>query len=115
MPKDELIVLQDHVADTLDDLAALGAHWTRNRERGRMPQGIRQAMLIVAREALAYAEASDREMQAEMSRRFGPEAYQRNNGDETPNAPHEGPARASCAGPLDAVVGGLPPGDTNGE
>lgn len=24
---------------------------------------------------------------------------------EAPNAPHEGPARASCAGPLDAVVG----------
>ena len=23
---------------------------------------------------------------------------------ETDNAPHEGPARASCAGPLDAVV-----------
>jgi hypothetical protein len=27
----------------------------------------------------------------------------------TPNAPHEGPARASCAGPLDAVVGALVP------
>jgi hypothetical protein len=24
---------------------------------------------------------------------------------KAPNAPHEGPARASCAGPLDAVVG----------
>lgn len=28
---------------------------------------------------------------------------------KAPNAPHEGPARASCAGPLDAVVGALVP------
>lgn len=32
-----------------------------------------------------------------------------------PNAPHEGPARDSCAGPLDAVVGGLLLGDTDGQ
>lgn len=25
--------------------------------------------------------------------------------EQAPNVPHEGPARASCAGPLDAVVG----------
>ena len=62
VPKNELTVLQDNVADALDDLAVLGAHWTRNRDRGRMPNGIRQAMLIVAREAIAYAEASDLEI-----------------------------------------------------
>ena len=86
MQKTELVALQDHVADALDDMAALGQHWMRNRERGRMPNGIRQAMLIVAREALAYAEASDREMEREMSELFGPCAYARINGSsETPN------------------------------
>lgn len=50
-----LEVLHDPVADLLDDLAALGQHWTRNRERGRMPGAIRQAMLMVARDALGLA------------------------------------------------------------
>ena len=86
MQKTELLVLQDHVADALDDMAALGEHWSRNRARGRMPNGIRQAMLIVAREALSYAEASDREMEREMSERFGPGVYARiNGGSEPPN------------------------------
>lgn len=46
----KLEVVQDPVADALDDLAALGTHWTRNRDRGRMPSGIRAAMVMVARE-----------------------------------------------------------------
>ena len=50
----KLTVMADPVADALDDMAALGLHWTRNRDRGRMPNGIRQAMLLVAREALAH-------------------------------------------------------------
>lgn len=106
MQKTELVVLQDRVADALDDMAALAAHWTRNRERGRTPNGIRQAMLIVAREALAYAEASEREIEREMSERFGPAAYARINGgeSETPNIKHEG-APALSALPLDAPVG----------
>lgn len=45
-------VLTDPVADALDDMAALGLQWMRNRERGRMPSGIRAAMLFVAREML---------------------------------------------------------------
>lgn len=49
-----LTVLHDPVADTLDDLAALGEHWTRNRARGRMPNGIRAAMVLVARELVMY-------------------------------------------------------------
>lgn len=52
-------VVTDPVADALDDMAALGLHWTRNRERGRMPSGIRQAMILVAREVLAHVEAHD--------------------------------------------------------
>lgn len=49
----------DPVADALDDMAALGLHWTRNRERGRMPNGIRAAMLLVAKEALIHAEHAE--------------------------------------------------------
>lgn len=51
----------DPLAAVLDDLAALGEHWTRNRKAGRMPGGIRAAMLLVAREALAHDEAMQRE------------------------------------------------------
>ncbi|MBU1655139.1 MAG: hypothetical protein KJ558_10005 [Gammaproteobacteria bacterium] len=63
--------LQDQVANTLDNLAVLAAHWARQREQGQNPKEIRQAMLMVARAALAYAEASDREVEREMSERFG--------------------------------------------
>lgn len=52
----DLELMRDPVADALDDMAALGQHWTRNRERGRMPNGIRMAMLLVAREVLALDE-----------------------------------------------------------
>ena len=49
-------MMRDPIADALDDMAALGEHWKRNRERGRMPNGIRSAMLLVAREALDLQE-----------------------------------------------------------
>ena len=74
-----LTVLPDPVADALDDMAALGLHWTRNRERGRMPSGIRAAMLLVAREALAHEDAQAREIQRQFTELCGPEAYARIN------------------------------------
>lgn len=76
----QLTVMQDPVADALDDMAALGLHWTRNRERGRMPNGIRSAMLLVAREALAHADAQERSTNQFMGDLCGPTAYARNNG-----------------------------------
>ncbi len=47
-----LVISRDNVADLLDDMASLGEHWKRNRDRGRMPNGIRSAMLLVAREVI---------------------------------------------------------------
>lgn len=73
-------VVLDPVADALDDMAALGQHWTRNRERGRMPGGIRAAMLLVAREVLAHADMQERETLSKFAETCGPEAYARNNG-----------------------------------
>ena len=57
----ELQIARDYVADVLDDMAALGEYWKRNRERGRMPNGIRSAMLLVAREALDLQEMRQQE------------------------------------------------------
>lgn len=74
-----LTALADPVADALDDMAALGQHWTRNRERGRMPNGLRAAMLLVAREVLAHADAQEREVQRRFSELCGPQAYGRHN------------------------------------
>ena len=75
-----LTVLADPVADALDDMAALGTHWARNRERGRMPSGIRAAMLLVAREALAMDDHERRLQAQQFSDLCGPEAYARNSG-----------------------------------
>ena len=47
----------DYVADALDDVADLCEHWKRNRERGRMPNAIRSALLMSMREALAMHDA----------------------------------------------------------
>ena len=76
----KLTVMEDPVAHALDDMAALGLNWTRNRERGRMPNGIRQAMLLVAREALAHDDAQARSTNQLMDNLCGPAAYARNNG-----------------------------------
>lgn len=72
----------DPVADALDDMAALGLHWTRNRDRGRMPNAIRQALLYVAREALMYDEAAQREAARQTEELCGVAAFERA---KTPN------------------------------
>jgi hypothetical protein len=63
----QLTVVQDPVADALDDMAALGLHWARNRKRGRMPSGIRAAMILVAREALMHVDLHERELQRKVA------------------------------------------------
>lgn len=75
----KLMVMEDPVADALDDMAALGLQWARNRERGRMPNGIRGAMLLVAREALGHVEMQERETQRRTDELCGPAAYMRNS------------------------------------
>lgn len=47
----------DPIADKLDELAALAQHWTRNRDRGYTPSGIRAAMLQLAHELLEHEKA----------------------------------------------------------
>jgi hypothetical protein len=51
---EDIKVAFDPVKDLLDDMAALGENWTRNRERGRMPNAIRNAMVMVAREIVIH-------------------------------------------------------------
>lgn len=80
---DELQMFHDPIADALDDMAALGEHWKRNRDKGRMPSAIRQAMLLVAREVLTMADMEQREIERRMGELCGPESYARNNGGET--------------------------------
>jgi len=45
-----LEVVTDEVELLLDDLAGLGEHWARNRAKGIMPRGIRNAMVQTAQE-----------------------------------------------------------------
>lgn len=71
-------VVADPVADALDDMAALGLYWTRNRERGRMPSSIRKAMILVAQEVLAHVAAQDRITNQFMDDLCGPAAFARN-------------------------------------
>ncbi len=46
---------EDRVADLLDELADLAAHWKANRDRGVTPRFARGALLLVARDVLDAA------------------------------------------------------------
>lgn len=52
----ELENVTDEVADLLDELAYLGAAWAKSREKGKMPSGIRHAMISVSEEVVLMAE-----------------------------------------------------------
>lgn len=68
-----LTVMRDPVADALDDMAALGEHWKRNRDKGRTPSGVRQALLLTAREVLVLADMEQREIDRRMAEPCNPE------------------------------------------
>ena len=40
-------IKKDEIAERLDELADLGAIWNKHRAAGRMPNSIRQAMMMV--------------------------------------------------------------------
>lgn len=52
----DLRILKDPIAELLDDMAAMGEHWAKNRERGRTPDAIRRAMLMAARDLVVLAD-----------------------------------------------------------
>ena len=56
-----LEVKVDAVAGALDDIADLCEHWKRNRERGRMPNAIRAALLMSMRDAVMLHNLTRRE------------------------------------------------------
>jgi hypothetical protein len=49
-------IVSDPASDVIDDMAALCEHWTRNREDGRTPKAIKEAMIFAARELIALAD-----------------------------------------------------------
>ena len=59
----ELCLVRDEIAENLDDLAV---YWKRNRENGRMPNGIRSAMIQIAREITAQLDWEARGQMANM-------------------------------------------------
>lgn len=79
----------DTIAEKLDEMADLSEHWKRNREKGRNPNAIRAAMLMLAQEVTGIARAQDEETAAMMDRLCSPTAYHENNGPDvpTPNGP----------------------------
>jgi len=45
-------VVQDVIAEKLDEMAELCTHWSRNRDKGRNPSAIRAALLMLAEEVV---------------------------------------------------------------
>ena len=59
MSESRLFVAHDPIAELLDDMALIGAHWTRNRDKGRSPSAIRAAMILVARDLVALCDQAN--------------------------------------------------------
>ena len=68
----------DFIAEKLDEMADLCEHWRKNRERGRMPNAIRAALMMLAKECIAIEEQDRRLNEAKMNSLCGPEAFARN-------------------------------------
>ena len=66
------------IAEKLDEMADLSEHWRKNRERGRMPNAIRAAMMMLAKECIAIEEQEARETMKMMDDLCGPSAFARN-------------------------------------
>lgn len=49
-------IIEDRVADDIDDLACVLEHWVRNRDRGRTPSALRAAIVQIAREIVQQVE-----------------------------------------------------------
>lgn len=73
-------IVKDELAEMIDDIAALGEHWARNREKGRMPNAIRRAIIMAARDIVVLEDMQTKQMAHEQDLMFGPEAYHRING-----------------------------------
>lgn len=75
----EVQVSRDMVAEKLDEMADIAEYWKKNREKGRMPNAIRAAMLMLARETLAIQEMEEQELAHKTEDLCGPAAYVKAN------------------------------------
>lgn len=66
--QDQIVIINDAVAETLDDMAALADYWKRNRENGRTPNSIRNAMVLVCREVVSLNDFEKRYEDANTTR-----------------------------------------------
>lgn len=75
---------RDTIAEKLDEMADLSEHWKRNRDKGRNPNAIRTAMMMLAHEVTLLAQRHDRETAEMMDRLCGPTAYWETDAPDAP-------------------------------
>lgn len=56
----KIAIRHDTIAEKLDELSDLCEYWKRQRDKGRMPQAIRHALLMMANEITILSEAENR-------------------------------------------------------
>jgi hypothetical protein len=52
MMSNEIRVHKDKIAEKLDEMADLCEFWRKNREKGRNPNGIRHALIMLSNEII---------------------------------------------------------------
>jgi len=50
METKKIEIVKDEIAEALDELADLCEYWKKNRERGRMPNGVRAGIVTIVNE-----------------------------------------------------------------
>jgi hypothetical protein len=68
---DKWEVHRDLIAERLDEMADLCEHWKKNRERGRMPNAIRAALMMLAEECCHIKRSEERSQQDMMAAVMG--------------------------------------------
>ena len=54
-----IVVVEDRIADKLDEMADICEYWKRRRERGRNPNAIRQALVMLSQEVAAMGPSNE--------------------------------------------------------
>lgn len=52
-------IITDNIAEKLDEMADISEYWRKNRDKKRMPNAIRAAMLMLAEELTILSKANE--------------------------------------------------------
>lgn len=75
----DIQIHRDTITEKLDEMADISEYWKRQRDKGRNPNAIRSAMLMLAQELTMVVHQQEAETAEKLDRMRGPTAYHEAN------------------------------------